>query len=78
MARYVILVAKAGNNYSAHVPDVPGVMATGDTIEEVTREMKAALAFHLEGLQLADEDIPEPSSIAEYVDVDAPTATPAP
>lgn len=72
MPRYVILIAKAGNNYSAHVPDVPGVMATGATIGEVTDELRDALEFHLEGLQLAGESLPEPSVIASAVDVAFP------
>lgn len=76
MLRYIILIAKAGDNYSAHVPDVPGVGATGATIEDVTRQMQEALAFHLEGLQLAGEPLPEPESIAAEVDVDMPTAVP--
>jgi len=73
MPRYVILIARASDtNYSAHVPDVPGVMATGATIGEVTDTLREALEFHLEGLQLAGEPIPEPSVIASAVDVDIP------
>jgi predicted RNase H-like HicB family nuclease len=74
MSRYVILIAKAGNNYSAYVPDVPGVGATGATVGEVTDTLREALEFHLEGLQLAGEPLPEPSVIASAVDVAFPAA----
>lgn len=72
MSRYVILISKAENNYSAYVPDVPGVVATGATVGEVTDMMRDALEFHLEGLQLAGEPLPEPSVIASAVDVAFP------
>lgn len=72
MPSYTILIARAGNNYSGHVPDVPGVAAVGDTIEEVTRNMQEALQFHLDGLALAGEPIPLPESMASHVAVDIP------
>jgi predicted RNase H-like HicB family nuclease len=71
--RYLIVIEGAdGANYSAYVPDLPGVVATGATREEVEREMRAAVAFHLEGLRDAGEPIPEPSELtATYVQVAA-------
>lgn len=74
MPSYTILIARAGNNYSAHVPDVPGVAATGEAIEEVTRNMQEALQFHLDGLALDGEPIPLPESLAAHVAVDLPSA----
>ena len=77
MPRYVIIIEPGPRNFSAYVPDVPGVIATGATIGEVTDELRDALEFHLEGLQLAGEPLPEPSVIASAVDVafPAPAAT---
>lgn len=72
MPRYVIIVEPGEHNYSAYVPDVPGVVATGATVGEVTDMMREALEFHLEGLQLAGEPLPEPSVIASAVDVAYP------
>jgi predicted RNase H-like HicB family nuclease len=71
--RYLIVIEGAeGANYSAYAPDLPGVAATGTTREEVEREMRAAIAFHLEGLRDAGEPIPEPSELtATYVQVAA-------
>ena len=69
--RYAIVVEKAENNYSAYVPDLPGCVATGATVEETEREMKAAIAFHIEGLVEDGLSIPPASSIVEYLDIAA-------
>ncbi|MDD4906449.1 MAG: type II toxin-antitoxin system HicB family antitoxin [Methylobacter tundripaludum] len=47
---YAIVVEKAANNYSAYVPDLPGCVATGNTVEETEREIREAIEFHIEGL----------------------------
>lgn len=49
--RYAVVIERAQGNYSAHVPDLPGCIATGDSIEEVEAEMRDAIEFHLEGLR---------------------------
>jgi predicted RNase H-like HicB family nuclease len=67
--RYLILIeGGAPSNYSAWSPDLPGCVATGATVEEVKREMRAAIAFHLEGLAADGESIPEPSGPGVYVE----------
>ncbi|MDD1629944.1 MAG: type II toxin-antitoxin system HicB family antitoxin, partial [Methylococcaceae bacterium] len=48
--RYAVVVEKAENNYSAYVPDLPGCIATGYTVEEAEREIREAIEFHIEGL----------------------------
>ena len=67
--RYAIVVEKAGDNYSAYVPDLPGCVATGSTVEETEREIREAIEFHLEGLRDDGLPIPQPVSIVEYLDV---------
>jgi predicted RNase H-like HicB family nuclease len=68
--RYLIVIEGDGTtNFSAYSPDVPGVAATGATREECEREMREALAFHLEGLREDGDPIPQPSSTSSYVDV---------
>ena len=67
--RYAIVVEPGESNYSAYVPDLPGCVATGATIEEVERQMQEAIAFHLEGMREEGLPIPEPSSLVEYVEV---------
>ena len=69
--RYAVVVEQAGKNYSAYVPDLPGCVATGATAEEATREIRDAIAFHLEGLRADGLPIPPATSAAEYVDVPA-------
>lgn len=67
--RYAIVVEKAGNNYSAYVPDLPGCIVTGATIEETERELRTAIEFHIEGLIEDGLPIPSPESIVEYLEV---------
>jgi predicted RNase H-like HicB family nuclease len=51
--RYAIVIEKAENNYSAYVPDLPGCVAIGATVEEVERQICQAIEFHLDGLREA-------------------------
>ncbi|ADE13336.1 protein of unknown function UPF0150 [Nitrosococcus halophilus Nc 4] len=67
--KYAIVIEKAASNYSAYVPDLPGCVATGSTIEEVESEIREAIEFHLEGMREDGELIPPPSSQVEYVDI---------
>jgi predicted RNase H-like HicB family nuclease len=71
--RYLIVIEGAeGENCSAYVPDLPGCVATGATRAEVEREMRDAIALHIEGLRDAGEPIPEPSELTTaYVQVAA-------
>jgi predicted RNase H-like HicB family nuclease len=69
--RYAIVVENTGNNYSAYVPDLPGCVATGFTIEETEREIREAIKFHIEGLVEDGQPIPQPASIVEYLDIAA-------
>ena len=67
--RYAIVIEKAGNNYSAYVPDLPGCIATGATVEETELQIREAIEFHLEGMREDGLPIPQPSSQVDYVDV---------
>lgn len=69
--RYAIVIEQASANYSAYVPDFPGCVATGSTIEEVEQEIREAIAFHLDGLREDGMPVPPPSSHVEYVDIAA-------
>jgi predicted RNase H-like HicB family nuclease len=69
MRRYAVVVEKAPGNFSAYVPDLPGCVATGFTIEEVEREIREAIEFHIEGLRDAGEPVPEPTSSVAYAEV---------
>lgn len=67
--RYGIVIEKANGNYSAYVPDLPGCIATGQTIDEVQTEIRDAIEFHLDGLREDSIPIPEPTSVCDYVQV---------
>jgi len=69
--RYAIVIEKAESNYSAYVPDLPGCIATGATIDEVEAQIREAIAFHVEGLREDGLPIPQPASRVEYVEVAA-------
>jgi predicted RNase H-like HicB family nuclease len=67
--RYLILIEGGPpSNYSAWSPDLPGCVAAGETLEEVEREMRQAIAFHLEGLAADDAPLPDPSGPGVYVE----------
>lgn len=67
--RYAIVVEKAGNNYSAYVPDLPGCVATGSTVEETERVIREAIELHIEGMMEDGLPIPQPTSIVQYIEV---------
>ena len=66
--RFAIVIEKAEGNYSAYVPDLPGCVATGDTVADVEREIRDAIRFHIEGLREHGLPVPPPTSIAEHVE----------
>ncbi|MCL4240139.1 MAG: type II toxin-antitoxin system HicB family antitoxin [Dehalococcoidia bacterium] len=67
MKKYAVVIEVAGTNYSAYVPDLPGCVAVGDTVEEAEREIAEAIEFHIEGLREHGLPIPEPQTVVEYV-----------
>ncbi|MCK4637253.1 MAG: type II toxin-antitoxin system HicB family antitoxin [Methanomicrobia archaeon] len=69
MFRYTIIVEKAGSNYSAYCPDLPGCIATGATVDETIERMKKAIEFHIDGLKKEGSEIPKPSVKAKSIGV---------
>lgn len=67
--RYAIAIEPTNNYYSACVPDLPGCVATGTTIEEVEQQIKQAIIFHLEGLRESGLPIPQPTTLCKYVEI---------
>ena len=66
--RFEVVIEKAVGNYSAYVPDLPGCVATGESIAAVEQDIRDAIRFHIDGLKADGLPVPGPSSIAEYVD----------
>jgi len=71
MHKFLVIIERAGNNFSAYSPDLPGCVATGATPEEVEREIREAIEFHIEGLREDGLPVPQPSSAVRYVDIAA-------
>lgn len=68
MPRYAIVIEKAGSNYSGYVLDLPGCVATGDTVAEAEALLREGIAYHLEGMREDALPIPEPSTFVGYVE----------
>ncbi len=68
MKKYAIVIERGRDNLSAYVPDLPGCVTTGKTVEEVERNIREAIELHLEGMLEDGEPIPEPSTAVAYVE----------
>ena len=69
--RYAVVIEKAEHNYSAYVPDLPGCVATGDTLPDVQQSIRDAVELHLAGMREDGIPVPPPSIQVDYVDVAA-------
>ena len=69
--RYLVVVERGETSWGAHVPDLPGCVAVGDTREEAVKLIGEAIDLHIESLREHGEPVPEPSSVGELVDVSA-------
>jgi predicted RNase H-like HicB family nuclease len=69
--RYLVVVEKGLSSYGAHVPDLPGCIAAGETKEEVLSLIREAIEFHIEGLKQEGQPIPAPTSTSELVEIQA-------
>ncbi len=70
MSKYLIVIEKAGDNYSAYSPDLPGCIATGTSPENTENNMQEAIELHIQGLIEDGLPIPEPQSVAGYAMVE--------
>ncbi len=66
--RYAVVIEKTDENYSAYVPDLPGCVATAETVAEIEAEIRNAIQFHIEGLKADGLAVPPATSIAEYIE----------
>jgi len=69
--KYAVICEKTGIDYSAYVPDLPGCVAAGPTLDEVVELMRGAVETHLEGMRDDGDPIPEPTTVADYIAVPA-------
>ena len=69
--RYLIVIEETETGFSAYSPDVDGCIATGKTKQEVEENMQEAMQFHLEGLLLEHQEIPQSRTCSNYLEVTA-------
>ena len=69
MTEYAVVIEDAGKNYSAYVPDLPGCVAVGSSVDEVKTEIRAATALHIASLREHGEEVPPATSLASTVQV---------
>lgn len=69
--RYAVVIEKAGDNYSAYVPDLPGCVAAGDTTEETQQLIREAIELHIKAMREDGDSIPEPTTQTDYIEIAA-------
>jgi predicted RNase H-like HicB family nuclease len=69
--RYMVVVERGETSWGAHVPDLPGCIAVGESREEVLRLIREAIEFHIDGLKQDGQPVPTPSSEGEFVEIGA-------
>ena len=73
--KYAVVIEQAGQNYSAYVPDLPGCISVGDTIPETERNIRDAIALHIDALRDHGDIVPDPTTTVEYVEAPITTAS---
>lgn len=69
--KYAVVIEEGPTSFGAHVPDLPGCVAAGESREQVIQLIQEAIEFHIEGLKANGDEIPAPASSVEFVDVAA-------
>jgi predicted RNase H-like HicB family nuclease len=69
MKKYAIVVERAKRNFAAYVPDLPGCVATGATVEETARLLREAIELHIAEMREGGLPVPAPSSVVDYLEV---------
>ena len=69
MKRYAAVYERAATNWAAYIPDLPGCVTTGKTLEETKRNIREAVELHLESMKDVGEPVPEPSTEVEFLDL---------
>jgi predicted RNase H-like HicB family nuclease len=71
MSTYTVFFEPTATGYSAHVPDLPGCVAAAATLEETRELMREAIEFHIEGMRINGDAVPEPTPHVEQIEVSA-------
>jgi predicted RNase H-like HicB family nuclease len=71
MMKYAVVLEKAPGNWCAYVPDLPGCVTAGPTLDETRRLIAEAIEFHIERMRSRGESVPDPSTVVDSVEVAA-------
>ena len=71
IARYMVVVERGDTSWGAHVPDLPGCVAFGETRDDVLQPIREAIELHIDGLKQDGLPVPSPSSDVEFVEIGA-------
>ena len=71
--RYAVIFEQAERNWAAHVPDLPGCITTGKTLEETERNIGEAIQGHLQTLREFGDPVPPPVSLAREIEISSAT-----
>jgi predicted RNase H-like HicB family nuclease len=69
--KYAVVIETTATGFSAYVPDLPGCVTTGSSVDEVEREIQEAIRFHLDGLREDGIATPQPTTLCQYVEMSA-------
>jgi predicted RNase H-like HicB family nuclease len=67
--KYTVIFERAEHNWAAYVPDLPGCISTGQTLEATENNIREAIEGHLQALREFGEPVPEPVSVAKDIEV---------
>ena len=67
--KYAVIFEQAERNWAAYVPDLPGCITTGKTLEETEQNMREAIQGHLDTLREFGDPIPSPTSVAKEIEI---------
>ncbi len=67
--KYAVIFERAENNWAAYVPDLPGCISTGKTLQAAEHNIREAIQGHLQTLRESGEPVPQPSSLAKEIEI---------
>jgi predicted RNase H-like HicB family nuclease len=69
MNKYAVIYEPTATGYSAYAPDLPGCIATGQTLEQTRERMAEAIEAHLHGMREDGDPIPHPTHVVDMLEV---------
>ena len=70
MKRFAVVFEKVSSNWAAYVPDLPGCVTTGPTLEQTKRNIREAIELHIEAMREVGEPVPVPTSAVDFVELE--------